>query len=70
VIVLRDGEVWADDAPADLFRRAALLAEASLDLPPVIALTRALQAEGMPPDVATVDDFVRAYEILARGDGR
>jgi energy-coupling factor transport system ATP-binding protein len=70
VIVLRDGEVWADGVPGDLFRQAALLSEASLALPPVMALARALQAEGMPPEVITVDGFVRAYGNLAKGGGR
>ncbi|MGD8398129.1 MAG: ABC transporter ATP-binding protein [Anaerolineae bacterium] len=70
VIVLRDGVVWADGVPADLFQQAVLLSEASLALPPVMAVARALRAQGIPPEVVTVDDFVHAYENLAKGDGR
>jgi energy-coupling factor transporter ATP-binding protein EcfA2 len=58
VVVLHQGQVIADGAPASIFRQAALLAHASLAPPPTIALARALH---LPGDCLTIDAFCDEY---------
>ena len=48
----------------DLFRQPDLLAQASLRLPPIMALAEALRPRGLPGDALTVDAFCQAYAAL------
>ena len=67
VVALRSGIVVADDAPATLFDRADLLAEAGIEPPAVARLAHGLRPDGMPERVATVDRFCDAYVHLREG---
>jgi energy-coupling factor transporter ATP-binding protein EcfA2 len=67
VVVLRGGAVVADEAPATLFDRANLLAEAGVEAPTVARLAHGLRPVGMPDGVATVEAFSDAYVRLREG---
>jgi energy-coupling factor transport system ATP-binding protein len=67
VVVLRGGAVVADEAPATLFDRANLLAEAGVEAPAVARLAHELRPLGMPEGVATVKAFSDAYVRLREG---
>jgi energy-coupling factor transport system ATP-binding protein len=64
-IVLDNGQVRCDAAPAELFRQTELLGEVSLAPPPVFALSRALLAAGMNGSSLTVSAFCAEYATLA-----
>ena len=59
VVVLEGGRVIADGAPAAIFARPELLAQASLEPPPVAALAQRL---GLPPTVLDVPAFLALYD--------
>lgn len=61
VVLMRDGRTLADDAPAALFDREELLAEAGMHAPEVVQLAAELRECGFPRGVSTVEQFVRAY---------
>ena len=67
VVVLRGGVVVADEAPATLFDRDDLLAEAGIEAPAVARLAHELRPAGMPEGVATVEAFSDAYVRLRQG---
>jgi energy-coupling factor transporter ATP-binding protein EcfA2 len=59
VVVLERGRVIGDGAPADIFAHPELLAQASLEPPPVAALA---QRMGLPPTVLDVAGFLALYD--------
>jgi energy-coupling factor transporter ATP-binding protein EcfA2 len=69
-VVLHDGRIVADDRPAAIFEQPELIERASLDLPPVAALSAELAGLGMAAGVMTVEAFVDAYATLAGNTGR
>jgi energy-coupling factor transporter ATP-binding protein EcfA2 len=60
-VVLVDGRVRYDGAVPDLFSRRDLLAQAGLNLPPVVRLARRLAHHGLAAVVLTPADLVRAW---------
>ena len=63
-IVLRQGQVIADDTTRAIFRQADLLRQTHLEVPQITALSQRLVDQGMPDDVLTISEFVRAYPPL------
>lgn len=61
VIVLSQGQIVADGAPAEVFTQSGLLARASLTPPPVLALAQALN---LPKACLTVPAFCEKYAAL------
>ncbi len=61
VLLLRDGQVVADDTPAALFDQPELLATSGVQPPQVARLAEALRPHGMPGGLCTVDEFCAAY---------
>jgi energy-coupling factor transport system ATP-binding protein len=70
IVVLQEGRIAADSPPRELFRQTRLLAQASLDLPPVTALDRALSSMGTPGDSLSIEDFCDAYLALIQRPGQ
>jgi energy-coupling factor transporter ATP-binding protein EcfA2 len=64
LVILHQGQILADGLPAQVFRQADLLAHASLDPPPVMALAQALQVHGMKGMGLTVQAFCDEYAAL------
>ena len=67
IVVLDQGQILADELPANLFRQNDLLTRAALTPPPVTALAQSLQPHGMRGDSLTVDAFCEEYVALAAG---
>jgi energy-coupling factor transporter ATP-binding protein EcfA2 len=67
IVVLDQGQILADELPANLFRQVDLLARASLTPPPVTALAQSLRPHGMRGDSLTVDAFCEEYVALIAG---
>jgi energy-coupling factor transport system ATP-binding protein len=63
-VVLNAGQILGHGQPEDLFRRPDLLAQASLRLPPIMALVEALRLRGLSTDAPTVEAFCEAYAAL------
>jgi cobalt transport protein ATP-binding subunit len=61
IVVLHQGQILADGEPAQLFAQAAVLAQASLEPPPVVALARALRDRGLCSEALDVEGFCRDY---------
>jgi energy-coupling factor transport system ATP-binding protein len=61
VLLLRDGQVVADDAPAALFDQPELLATSGVQPPQVARLAQALRPHGMPAGICTVEGFCADY---------
>lgn len=66
VVVLLAGRVVADAPPNEVFRQRQLLAQAGLELPPLIHLVNALRDRGIdvPDRINTVEDLVEALCAL------
>jgi energy-coupling factor transport system ATP-binding protein len=64
VVVLQEGQIIADGPPVQVFQQADLLARASLNPPPVMALAQALRACGLKGDSLTVQAFCDEYSSL------
>jgi energy-coupling factor transport system ATP-binding protein len=65
LIVLHEGQIIGDGAPADIFEEADLLARASLTPPPLAALAGALRPYGLRGDALTLDAFCEQFLALA-----
>jgi cobalt transport protein ATP-binding subunit len=65
VVVLHEGQIIGDGAPADIFEEADLLARASLTPPPLVALARVLRPYGLRGDALTLDAFCERFLALA-----
>jgi hypothetical protein len=61
VLLLRDGQVVADDSPAALFDQPELLASTGVQSPHVARLAAALRPHGMPGGICTVEGFCLEY---------
>lgn len=61
VLLLRDGQVVADDTPAVLFDQPELLATSGVQPPQVARLAQALRPHGMPGGICTVEGFCTEY---------
>ncbi len=61
VLLLRDGQVVADDTPAALFDQPELLATTGVQPPQVARLAQALRPQGMPGGICTVEGFCAEY---------
>ncbi|MHB1419568.1 MAG: energy-coupling factor transporter ATPase [Bacillota bacterium] len=61
VVVMREGGIYLEGSPAEIFRQGRKLLGIGLDLPPVAKLAQALQADGLPlgQDILTADDLVK-----------
>ena len=64
-VVMAGGRVAFDGAPAALFERRDVLAQARLALPPVVRLAQRLVRYGLAPGVLTCADFAAAWQALA-----
>lgn len=66
VIVLNEGEKWADTTPRELMKKGELLKEIGLALPFTTALSHVLQAEGIrfQTEPLTIDEMVEELWIL------
>jgi cobalt transport protein ATP-binding subunit len=63
-VVLSQGQILADGRPAELFRQAGVLSQASLSAPPLVSLAQALSASGLQDDGLSVDAFCDRYVAL------
>jgi energy-coupling factor transporter ATPase len=65
VICFDRGKVAFDGKPVELFSDASLLSKLGLDLPPAAALAAKLRPilAGLPRDIITSDDFIRALPV-------
>ncbi len=61
-IVLLDGTIAFDGAPAELFGRRDVLDRAGLALPAVTRLAQRLEKHGMTPHVLTLAEFAAAWQ--------
>jgi energy-coupling factor transport system ATP-binding protein len=61
LLLLRDGQVVADDTPAALFDQPELLATTGVQPPQVARLAQALRPQGMPGGICTVEGFCAEY---------
>lgn len=61
VLLLRDGQIVADDAPAALFDQPELLLTSGVQPPHIARLAEALRPHGMPDGICTVDGFCAEY---------
>lgn len=61
VLLIRDGQIAADDVPARLFDQPQLLATSGAQPPQVARLAGLLRPQGMPEGICTVDAFADAY---------
>ncbi|MHB1127442.1 MAG: energy-coupling factor transporter ATPase [Bacillota bacterium] len=61
VIVMREGSIFLDGSPTEVFRHGKDLQEIGLDLPPISKLVQALRTDGLPlrEDILTADDLVK-----------
>lgn len=66
VIVLNEGEKWADTTPRELMKKGELLKEIGLALPFTTALSHVLRAEGIrfQTEPLTIDEMVEELWIL------
>jgi energy-coupling factor transport system ATP-binding protein len=62
VILLKDGQVLADSSTGQVFSQPELLAQAMLHPPQITMLAQSLQDLGLPPDILTVEDFLRTIQ--------
>lgn len=64
VLVVTDGKIQLEGAPAQVFDRVKEMKEMHLDVPPMAALADDLRKEGMPlpGGILTVEDMVREVE--------
>ena len=60
-LVLREGQILADDDTRTVFQQADLLRETHLELPQISQLSRRMAPDGMPEDILTVPEFCEAY---------
>jgi len=65
VVVLHEGQIIGEGAPADVFGQAELLVRASLTPPPLAPLARALRPYGLRGDALTLDAFCEQFLALA-----
>lgn len=68
VVVMREGRVWLDGSPREVFRHTEELAASSLKPPQITRLAHRLAPLGMPADVLTVAEMVELFfpgEVLA-----
>ena len=73
IVVLKDGEIVADDTPKRVFCDRSLIREAGLDLPTATHITDTLIARGiaLPKDIVTMDELARELgTILRKAQGR
>ena len=73
IVVLKDGEIVADDTPKRVFCDRNLIREAGLDLPTATHITDTLIARGiaLPKDIVTMDELARELgTILRKAQGR
>ena len=66
ILVVTDGAIVLDGAPAEIFDRVEEMQSMHLDVPPMAALSADLRKEGMPlpRGILTVEDFVQEVEKL------
>jgi energy-coupling factor transporter ATP-binding protein EcfA2 len=67
VVAMHQGQIVAAAPPAELFQQVESLSGASLAMPPVLALARALVPLGMSGDSLTVESFCDEYATLLAG---
>jgi energy-coupling factor transporter ATP-binding protein EcfA2 len=67
VVVLDQGRLIADGSPGNVFSQERVLAQASLVVPPVLALARALEPYGLEPGSLTIKGFVDDYASKVGG---
>jgi len=60
VVILEHGRLALEGSPREIFRRAELVRELGLNVPPISELVRELRAAGVDisPDIMTVDELV------------
>ncbi len=67
VVAMHQGQIVAAAPPAKLFQQVESLSQASLAMPPVLALAHALVPLGMSGDSLTVESFCDEYAALFAG---
>ncbi|MCL5047009.1 MAG: ATP-binding cassette domain-containing protein, partial [Actinobacteria bacterium] len=58
VIVMKDGRVWLDGSPREVFSETEKLAASALKPPQITQLAQALAEGGFPRDILTVAEFL------------
>ncbi|MDE6060054.1 MAG: energy-coupling factor transporter ATPase [Clostridia bacterium] len=68
IVVLKDGEIVADDTPKRVFCDRNLIREAGLDLPTATHITDTLIARGiaLPSNIVTMDELAHELGIILR----
>ncbi|MDE5602111.1 MAG: ATP-binding cassette domain-containing protein, partial [Clostridia bacterium] len=68
IVVLKDGEIVADDTPKRVFCDRSLIREAGLDLPTATRITDMLIERGiaLPKNIVTMDELARELGIILR----
>lgn len=68
IVVLKDGEIVADDTPKRVFCDRSLICEAGLDLPTATRITDMLIARGvaLPKNIVTMDELAHELGIILR----
>ncbi len=64
-LVLRDGNILADDDTREIFRQADLLRETHIELPQICRLARRLEPFNPGRNILTVAEFLEGYGNLA-----
>jgi len=62
IVVLREGEIWMDGTPQDVFSKPERLAQTRLSPPQITRLAQSLAEWGFPSDVLSVDEFARILQ--------
>ena len=58
IVVLRQGEIWMEGTPREVFGQPDRLAETRLSPPQVTRLGQSLKDYGFPPDILNTEEFV------------
>jgi cobalt transport protein ATP-binding subunit len=65
-VVLNQGQIIADGSPSAVFQQTDVLAQASLQPPPLVALAQALRPYGLQGDIVTLDAFCGHFTALVK----
>lgn len=65
VLVMRDGRLFSDSAPGELFGDEALVREAGLEMPPAVELREKIRERGIELPASIIDDEELVDAIIA-----
>lgn len=61
VIVMVDGQIISDGTPKEVFIQTEALKKAFLEAPQITRIAQALAAHGIPPDILTIEEAIKAF---------